>query len=106
MQDNLEHDQHQDRVVDAQARGQRARAGSGEAVLEQIGENSAGAQSQQRNRNREKREVIEEHHGEQSSERQLQQQCGKAGQPKPDEQSVFGNLRDEETGAELEWWQT
>ena len=64
----------------------------GEAFLQQVGEHSAGAQSQQRNRNREKREVIEEHYGEQSSQRQLQQQCGKTGESQTCEQRAFRNF--------------
>ena len=93
MQDDFQHEQHQDRVVNAQARRQGARVGPGEALLQQVGEHSAGAQPQQRNRNREKREVIEEHYGEQSSERQFQQQCGKAGEPQTCEKRAFGNLQ-------------
>ena len=73
-------------------RAASVRVSVGETFLQQICEHSAGAQSQQRNRNREKREVIEEHHREQSSERQFQQQRCKTGEPKPDEKRAFGNL--------------
>src|ERR1017187_466300 len=61
-------------------------------LLQQKGKSSAGAQSQQRKRNREKCEVIKEHHGEQSSERQLQQQCRKTGEPQTYEKRALGNL--------------
>ena len=43
-----------------------------------IGKHASGAQAEQRNRNRQKREVIKQHHGKQPGERQFKQQGGKA----------------------------
>ena len=80
---------------------------SGQTPLQKIGENAAGAQTQQRNRNREKREVIEEHHGEQSRERQFQQQRRKTGERQTREKRVFGNLGGQMKPArQPEWSQT
>ena len=101
VQNDFQHEQHHDRIVDAQARGQRARVGPGQTGLQQVGEHAAGAQSEQRNRNREKCEVIEEHHGEQPRQRQFQQQRGKAGERQAREKRAFGNF----SGAKKPAWQ-
>ena len=63
-----------------------------QAIFQQISEHSAGAQPQQRNRNRKKREVVEQHDRKQSGERQLQQQRRKTGEPQAREQRAFRNL--------------
>ena len=74
-------------------RGQDARIESGEPALQQVSENSARAQSQQRNRYREKGEVIKQHDRKQSRERQFQQEGGETRQPQPGQQSSFRYFR-------------
>ena len=73
MQHDLEHDQHDHGICHAQARAQRASVGGREAGLPEIGEDAASAQSEQRDRNRQKCEVVKKHNGEKSGQRQFQQ---------------------------------
>ena len=68
---------------------ERARAQTCQPALEQVGEHASRAQSEQRNRNREKREVIEEDDGKQARQRQFQQQGGEAGEREARQQSSF-----------------
>ena len=69
------------------ARGQRACGRAASRALQQIGEHTARAQPEQRNRNCQKGEVIEEHDRKQPGQRQFQQQRGEAGEREPSQQS-------------------
>ena len=69
MQNDLQHHQDDDRIRDTQTRGERPRFGTRKSCLQKVCAHASRAQAEKSNRNREKGEVIEEHHGEQARER-------------------------------------
>ncbi len=73
-----QHDRHNQRVDRAQPRDQGTGLESRQAFLPQVGKHASGAQAEQGNRNRQKCEVVEQHHGKQPGERQFKKQGGKA----------------------------
>ena len=91
VQHDLQHDEDDERIGGAQPRAQLSDAPALQPLTPQIGEDRARAQSEQRNRNRQKREVVEEHHREQPCEAQFQQQGGEAHQPDRQHGAVSGN---------------
>ena len=72
MQDNFKHGHNQNGVDEAEAGSKLTRVEAGEKWFQEIGEYAARAESQQRNRNREKCKVVEEHDRKKACEAKLQ----------------------------------
>ncbi len=101
VQHDFQHHNNDDGIYHAQPCRKRPCTQFRETWLQQVGENSTGAQPKQRDRNREKRKVVEEHDREQPRQRQFQQQSRKAGQRQPRQHSSFGYF-----GPERSWGST
>ena len=77
-QHDHQHDRNDQRVDRAEPGDQGARLEPRQLVLPQVREYASGAETEQGNRNRQKCEVVEQHHGKQPGQRQFKQQRGKA----------------------------
>ncbi len=100
MQHDFQHRNNDDSIHHAQPGRERPCTQFRETGLEQVGENSPGAQPKQRDRDSEKREVVEEHDREDAGEASSSNSAAKLVRARPDNTVRSGiSVRGEVGGA-------